>query len=124
MLTKEQAYAWAKALCCYAGEGEAFLECFWQKLLASPAIYEEFCYYPLHQDFYCRYKIQGVTVVDVMIWQMDHFKARLDEDSAVRLNKDRMLLMAFDTFLDMEKDPTPYLAKMSQETGTDYPGKY
>lgn len=60
-----------------------------------------------------------------MVWQMDHFKARLDRDnSGTKQNGDRMLLLAFDTLLNMKKDPEKYIRKMTEETGTDYPDKY
>lgn len=39
-------------------------------------------------------------------------------------NGDKMLLMAFDTMLKMEQDPTHYVELMRTETGTDYEGKY
>ena len=39
-------------------------------------------------------------------------------------NGDRMLLMAFDTMLKMERDPERYAAPMRSETGTDYADKY
>lgn len=112
-------------LCRYAGENKDFAEAFWEKLKKDKEIYQEFLYYIEHGNFACRAKVEGYTVVDVMIWQMDHFKARLDQDnSATRQNGDRMLLLAFDTLLNMRKDPEKYILKMSMETGTDYPDKY
>ncbi len=117
-------YAWAGRLCEYAGENEEYLQIFFHRLLAHPAIYEEFAWYYEKQDFLCKAKVRGVTVVDVMVWQMDHFKARLDQGSELRTNKDKMLLYAFDTFLKMAEEPDRLIARMSQETGTDYPDKY
>lgn len=60
-----------------------------------------------------------------MVWQTDHFKAELDRGKYdMKRNPSKMVLMAFDTFLNMEKDPEKYVRQMSGETGTDYPGKY
>lgn len=120
---EEELFAWAERLCAYGGEDQRFLEDFWNRLLINPEIYEEFAYYYQHRDFACKKKIEGVTVVDVLVWQMDHFKAWLDRSAELRTNKDRMLLAAFSTFLDMAENPKPILARMQQETGTDYPGK-
>ena len=39
-------------------------------------------------------------------------------------NGDKMLLMAFDTMLRMERDPERYVDLMQTETGADYPDKY
>ena len=87
-------------LCSHAGESGEFAENFWQRLKNDREIY-------------------------VMVWQMDHFKARLDADNSnMRQNGDRMILLAFDTLLCMRTEPDKYIYRMQSETGTDYPGKY
>lgn len=112
-------------LCQYGGEGGEFEMQFLAALSADEEILTELTYYMEHGDFACQAKVQGYTVVDIMIWQMDHFKARLDRDNTgTRQNPDRMVLLAFDTLLKMRKAPEKYAAKMRQETGTDYEGKY
>ena len=116
---------WAEALCRYAGENEAFLGQFWNALQQSPSVYREFVYYLEHQNFLCEYRIEGYTIVDIMVWQMDHFKAQMDRGrDDMKQNGDKMLLMAFDTMLKMEKEPIKYVQLMQSETGTDYPEKY
>ena len=122
---EEKAYRWARALCHYAGEDEAFLEDFWKRLLQSENVYREFTHYLEHQRFLCEYKVEGYGVVDIMVWQMDHFKAQMDRGKDdMRNNGDKMLLRAFDTMLKMEQDPARYVDMMQTETGTDYEGKY
>ncbi|MCD7724143.1 MAG: hypothetical protein LUI12_01080 [Clostridiales bacterium] len=122
---EEKAYQWARALCHYAGEEEEFLEQFWQALTHSPEIYQEFIYYMERQSFRCAYHIEGYSIVDIMVWQMDHFKAQMDRGREdMKNNGDKMLLMAFDTMLKMEKNPAYYVDRLLHETGTDYPGKY
>ena len=54
---KERAYAWAKALCHYAGEDEAFLERFFGMLTASAGVSREFLYYLENENFLCEHKI-------------------------------------------------------------------
>ena len=67
----------------------------------------------------------GYSVVDIMVWQMDHFKAQMDRGrDDMKNNGDKMLLLAFDTMLKMEKEPARYVDLMQSETGTDYEGKY
>lgn len=112
-------------LCQYGGEDEEFETQFLAALSADEEILAELTFYMDHGDFACQAKVQGYTVVDIMIWQMDHFKARLDRDNTgTRQNPDRMVLLAFDTLLKMREEPEKYTAKMRQETGTDYEGKY
>ena len=122
---EERAYQWAQALCQCAGENEIFLEDFWQRLRQSKPVYKEFEYYLENQNFLCEYKVNGYGLVDIMVWQMDHFKAQMDRGrDDMKNNGDKMLLMAFDTLLKMERDPARYVGLMQTETGTDYEGKY
>lgn len=112
-------------LCGYAGEDRAFADDFYDRLTADEEILREFTYYMEHGDFACRAAVRGYTAVDIMVWQMDHFKAWLDRDTGgTKQNGDRMILLAFDTLLKMKQDPEKYIQRMQQETGTDYPGKY
>lgn len=121
----QKAYQWAQLLCHYAGEDENFFLSFWKRLNDSEPIYAEFCYYLEHDNFLAEYKVKGYSIIDIMIWQMDHFKAHLDRiDEGMKGNGDRMLLMAFDTMLKMQKDPEKYEFLVQSETGTDYEGKY
>ncbi len=122
---EQKAYEWAQALCYYAGEDEEFLRNFWRMLIRSPEIYKEFLHYLEHQQFLCEYKVSGYSVVDIMVWQMDHFKAQMDRGKDdMKNNGDKMLLMAFDSLLRMEQNPDYYVNLIQTETGTDYPGKY
>lgn len=122
---RERAYEWAKALCHYAGENESFLENFFAMLTASAGVFEEFVFYLDHQNFLGKYKVAGYGLIDIMVWQMDHFKAQLDRDRRdMKENGDRMLLMAFHTMLLMEREPEYYVNIMQTETGTDYADKY
>lgn len=122
---EEKAYEWAQALCYYAGKDEEFLKNFWRMLKKSEGVYKEYLYYLERQQFLCEYKVSGYSVVDIMVWQMDHFKAQMDRGKEdMKNNGDNMLLMAFDTMLKMEQKPEYYVNLMQTETGTDYPGKY
>lgn len=122
---EEKAYEWAQALCYYAGKDKEFLKNFWRMLKKSEGVYKEYLYYLERQQFLCEYKVSGYSVVDIMVWQMDHFKAQMDRGKEdMKNNGDNMLLMAFDTMLKMEQKPEYYVNLMQTETGTDYPGKY
>ena len=117
---REKAYVWAEALCGYAGADKAFLQDFWERLTGDPEIYEEMVYYLEHQDFLCKVKIEGYGLVDLMVFQIDHFRAVMDQDVAdMRFNKDKMLLMAFNSLLQMRRDPAPFVQMMQGQTGTD-----
>ena len=122
---KDTAKEWVGALCHHAGEDGMFCKELWAALQNSEPVFKEFAHYLQNRDFLCEYRISGYTIIDIMVWQMDHFKARLDSgDHDMVQNKDKMLLMAFDTMLKMEKQPEKYVHSMQSETGTDYPDKY
>jgi hypothetical protein len=116
---------WTRLLADNAGEDEAFTAEFLKMLDASPKIKDEYLYYMNNVKFLGEYSVCGMTVVDITIWQMDHFKSDLDRGLYdMQSNPDKMLLMAFNTMLKMEKDPLGYLEKYGSDTGTDYPGKF
>lgn len=116
---------WIQELCTAAGETGEFTENFVERLKQAEEIYKELVHFAYYQDFLCQYKIEGYSIVDIMVWQMDHFKAQLDRDNyEVKHNQNKMVVTAFDTFLNMEKEPRKYVKLMQSETGTDYPGKY
>lgn len=116
---------WIRELGRRAGEAEGFEESFFQRLTEDAEIEEEFIYYMKNGNFLCKWKIEEYTVVDIMVWQIDHFKAWLDrEDAGMRENGSKMVLRAFDTMLKMKENPERYKELMQTETGTDYPDKY
>ncbi len=121
---REAAHEWAYALCECAGESREYADGFWNRLTASPGVYGEYVHYMLTQDFACAYTIEDVSIVDIMIWQIDLFKAGMDTERAERDNPDRLLLTTFVKMLDMEADPVRYLEAYRKDTGTDYPGKF
>lgn len=108
-----------------AGESKEFLAGLSAGLIESREIGEEFLFFAETGDFSCKAKIEGYTAIDIMVWQIDHFKAQMDRGkSDMKNNGSKMVLRAFDTMLKMEKEPEKYKRLMQTETGTDYPDKY
>ncbi|MCR5338589.1 MAG: hypothetical protein K6E75_08525 [Lachnospiraceae bacterium] len=125
VITRQMVYDATKKICEENGLEDTFLESFWEGMLADDEIYLEYVHYLLHGDFACKAQVAGVTITDVLVWQIDHFKAQLDVDTTLTKRRSgSMVLLAFDTFLKMKKNPEAYLAKMQEDTGTDYPGKF
>ena len=120
----ERALAFAGALCRYSDKDEEFEKEFVRRLEESEALYREFVYYLEHQDFLCEMNIQGITVPDILVWQVDKFKSGIDEGRfELKYNADAMLLMAFNTMYEVEKDPSSYLENFRTVTGSDYEDK-
>ncbi len=125
-MTKDELYDYTTEMVKRAGITDTdFLETFMYSLDEHPQIKEEYMYYLEHGSYLCSYTIEGVSITDIIIWQMDHFKALLDNvESQNKGNPYRMTLLGFDTMMKMTDDPASYISKMRTTTGTDYLGKY
>ncbi|MCR4806078.1 MAG: hypothetical protein K5857_00245 [Lachnospiraceae bacterium] len=124
MEINKRAVEFAGALCKYSNKDEEYLKEFIRRLEDSPALYEEFIYYLDKQDFLCKMNIRGITIPDILVWQVDKFKSGIDEGRFdLKYNADAMLLSAFNTMYDVEKDPAPYLENFRTVTGSDYEDK-
>lgn len=104
---------------------EAFAEEFFKNIIDDEPVLNEFITYLKTGKFIGNEKVSGYSVVDILVFQMDHFKAFLDRDTAgTQYNECQMILKAFDTFMKMKKDPEKYVRLMSEESGSDYDGKF
>ncbi len=98
---------------------------FWNVLVKDEEILEEFDYFYTNRDFLCKHKVAGYSVVDILVWQVDHFKAYLDRHFDVnRYDRDKLVFHSFEVLLQMRITPKFYTDKLEGETGTDFEGKY
>lgn len=122
---QQELEAWIHELCIQSGKDEDFYTDFSGRLVKYPSIIKELDYYRRTGDFLAESEIGGRTVLDIMVWQIDHFKSHMDRgEYNMQENPACMVLMAFDTLLRMQENPQAYLYAMQSETGTDYVGKY
>ena len=104
---------------------EGYTDRFLDSMQNHPKVKQEYTFYLMNGSYSCAYMIKGVSIADIIIWQMDHFKALLDNAEAMNKgNQYKMTLLGFDTMMKMEDDPDSYIAKMRATTGTDYLGKF
>ena len=121
---KGELYDFAASLCEKACEESGVLEEFWSKVQSHGQVLQEFEYYYEHNDFSDNLCVAGITVADILIWQIDRFKAALDEGKfALKYNGPHMILGAFYTMCDVVDNPEKYKSRFGSETGSDYPGK-
>lgn len=124
-ITRQQVKEFTHKACLENGFTEVFFADFWERMLKHDDIYKEYVWYLVKKEFISDVNIKGYHVVDIMIWQMDHFKAKLDVDTYdMKHNEAKMILNAFDTFLKMSEEPDDYIERIQVDTGTDYPDKY
>lgn len=120
----EELHEYARKLCEEGYEEEGVLETFWSAVITHPEVLKEFWYYSKNQDFLCELVIKGITVADILVWQVDRFKAALDEGKfALKYNGPHMILGAFYTMTDVFDYPDKYVYRFQSESGSDYPGK-
>lgn len=104
---------------------ESFAEDFFNELMKDEVLVKEFVTYVSTQKFLSEEKICDYSVVDIMVWQMDHFRAFMDRGlDSMKHNECEMILKAFDTFMKMKKDPDKYVRLLTEETGSDFEGKF
>lgn len=124
-ITREEVRGFTRKACLDNGFSEGFFEEFWERMLKRDDIYKEYVYYLVKREFLGEVRIEGYQVVDVLIWQMDGFKSKLDRDNYdMKNNEAKMVISAFDTFLKMAKEPEEYVKRMQHDTGTDYEDKF
>ncbi len=130
-LDKNEAYKWLEAerfvdaLCASTSADTGFHDEFLRRLHECSELFEEFVYFIENQDFLCKMNVSGITVTDILVWQIDKFKAGIDEGKfALKYDADTMILMAFNTMYEVKQSPEKYLENFRTVTGTDYEGKF
>ena len=125
-MTDAEIYTYTEELAKRAGISDpGYTERFVAALGEHPGVKGEYVYYLEHGSYSCDYTVEGCSVADIIIWQMDNFKALLDNAEAQNKgNPYKMTLSGFDTMMKMADDPTAYIAKIRATTGTDYIGKF
>ena len=112
-------------LCVKAGKTKEYNEDLWKRVSKSNGVLRELAYYHDYGEFYGEYKVAGYSLTDILVWQVDHFKAYMDRHEEMnRYRTERLFVESLDIMLRMEEDPTQYVAKMREETGTDFADKY
>ena len=104
-----------------AGKDDAYAEDLWSRMLKSEGVLKELAYYHDTGEFWDGYEIAGFHLTDIIVWQVDHFKAYMDRREEMnRYKTEKLFVESLDTMLQMEKDPDPFIRKMKEESGTDF----
>lgn len=126
-MTKEQEMAFKTLenfvylLAQRAGYDKSFAADLWYRISHSEGVLRELAYYHDTGNFWNGYKIAGYQLTDILVWQVDHFKAYMDRsDDMNRYRQERLLLESLDIMLQMEQNPEPFIKKMRDESGTDF----
>ncbi len=127
IMTEEQQRAFdalhnfIKQLAKRAEKDEVYAEDLWNRVSGSVGVLKELAYYHDTGSFWDGYEIEGFHLTDILVWQVDHFKAYMDRREEMnRYRTEKLFLESLDIMLRMEKDPAPFIKKMKEESGTDF----
>lgn len=117
---KIKIYEAVQALCALAGETEEWANGLWSELLTDAELMEEMVYYLEHHSFEGKMRIEGYTLIDLFVWQMDLYNLIADSGKNTEsCNKETMVLRAFRAMSGLKNDPARYKKRMSDGFGMD-----
>ena len=77
-------------------------------------------YYLEHRTFMDKLKIEGYSLSDLYVSQMDKYNLVREIGKNPRsCNKERMVMRAFRTMLDMQENPAEYVKRLKEGRGED-----
>lgn len=107
-------------LCDYAGKSRDWCDGLWRELLNDRQLYEEFVYYLEHHMPGDLVKVQGYSLTDLYVWQIEQYNLHGDTGkNTACCNKEKMLLQALLMLAQMKKNPDAYLGKLDRGAGLD-----
>ncbi len=118
--TKMKVNGYCKQLCAYAGMSEAWADEFWLMLMQDDRLYKEFTYYLEQHTFLDEYQIEGYTLSDLYVWQMDKYNLIRDlGKNPENCNKETLVLHAFRTLGEMKDDAETIVMRIQSGRGRD-----
>lgn len=118
--TKLKVYDGLTKLCEYAGRTREWQQMLWDEFLAKRELYDAFVYYLEHHALPEMPKCEGYSLTDCYVWQMEQDNLRRDTGkNTAQCNKEDMVLRAFMTMADMQRQPEAYLRKLREWKGMD-----
>lgn len=115
-----RAYEGFLALGDYAGRDKEWLDKLWKDLVMNEGLMVEFMYYLDHHTMKDEVKCCGYALTDLYVWQMNRYNLIRDiGKNTTCCNKEAMVLGAFRTMIDMQRDPDTYLRRFTQGRGMD-----
>lgn len=119
-LEKIKAYEGLKMLCGYADKSEQWCDGLWMDMLTDPELYGEFVYYLENHSLADKMKIEGYSLTDFYVWQMERYNLANDSGKNTDIcNKEEMVLQSFKTMAEMKKNPEYYKRKLTEGSGMD-----
>ena len=117
---KIKAYEGLKMLCEYSGKSSEWCDGLWMDMLNDYELYEEFVYYLEHHAPADHMKVEGYSLTDFYVWQMERYNLAGDiGKNTAECNKEEMILQSFKAMAEMKKNPEYYKRKFTDGSGMD-----
>jgi hypothetical protein len=116
----EALHNWALQLGEASGHSTEDADRLWNFIKADTGILHEFAYYHDRHEVLGAFSVQGYTLADIMVWQIDHFRSHMDRlDNDNKYNHASLLFDSFTWLVKLSQNPDEVIAQFSSETGTD-----
>lgn len=110
-----------KALGEYTGKTEEYVLELWECFLEQEELLKEFMYYLDNHCFLDTYKVEGYSLTDLYVWQLDRYNLVRDMGkNTAACNKEIMVLDAFHGMRELLHNPAPYIKRMTEGNSMDY----
>jgi hypothetical protein len=111
---------WTVWLGSQSGHSEEESDRLWECIKSDTGILREFAYYHDRGEVLGEFSVQGYTLADIMIWQIDHFRAHMDRlDNDNKYNHASLLFDSFIWLVKLRQNPEEVISQFAGETGTD-----
>lgn len=119
-MSKLHSYLKLQELVSTVGESEKWGDSLWQELLEDNVLFDEFMYFLNSNSLLGNYKINGYSIIDAYVKQMDLDNMIKDTGkNTEECSKVKMVLHAFEWMAKMKKNPEDYKKKMEDGPGMD-----
>lgn len=107
---------------CYTkGFDKDWVNRFWEGLQDDSGLYEEFIHFFNAGEVLGKYELYGFTVLDTFVWQMEYDSLERDRGrNGDTCDKDRMVLLAFESMIDLKQDPKHWIQILSEDRRMDW----
>lgn len=114
------AYESLRKLCEYANRPIQWCDELWGRMLEEQDLMDEFLYYLGHHVFADKMKVEGYSLTDLYVQQLDRYNISRDSGkNTAACNKEEMVLGAFEMMSKLKQNPEETLRKWRDGFGMD-----
>lgn len=113
-------YDGLQKLCAYTGKSALWGDGLWSFMLEDEELFAEFAHYLHHHAFLDKMKVNGYSMTDLYVQQIDRYNIKQDSGkNTAACNKEEMALAAFDAMAKLRRGPEQPSRKWQDGFGMD-----